>query len=45
MDTALFAAVDVSGFSTNIQALLIAFILIAVGFAAFRYIKRVLRSG
>lgn len=40
---ALFTAVDVSGVSTNVSTLLIAFIGISLLFLGYRYIKRSMR--
>lgn len=38
----LFAAVDVSGISTNVQTLLISFIGIALLFVGYRFIRKTL---
>ena len=47
MDTgidALFAAVDISGLSTNTQTLMIAFLIIPILFLGNAVLKRVIRS-
>ena len=40
--TTFWAAVDLTSFSTNIESLLITFVGIALLFAAYAYVKRVL---
>lgn len=43
--TELFAAADITGLSTNVSTMLIAFVGVALLFTAYKFVKRSLSRG